>query len=753
MLTLKNRCSTQSRIAAIYPTIFHGFVIVSSLAIGLSNCPSSQAETFSNINIQTEFAIASEIETKVTFPLLANTPNPTLSNTTSEIQQSERSFFTSQDIPNYLLAGNSSPLPSFESSNKPEIQTKQTGEETDSNEYLVPPTVIPENKIRNVQFTTIPLNNTVINHTTRGEFEPSIIDGSIGVSALYRLEGKVTQSVSKNNVFTFEQTGTYLQTLPFAQERTIELTRKDPITTIGFRLKTSLIGDCALIAKAEAGNWCTFLPGLRFDESSYNPKLLTPTKVIQTTKFGDRVSDEIAASMFQPGFQDTPFAINLYLPNAGSISGNSQSNQSTIERDEITTIVQPLGLTEVDQVFKSNATEQVLGRNRRGFWLIPGDPNFALNSGVQALARVIPKVNPNLDGSKGKPKTAININLYQAANNFYIPNNSLTVGTYEEGRANNPRKNQPHSGAEYSGFWIGLSPVGDRSVTSEKFLVPTGSEITVLSAGGEGGINSDTLRNSLINQNIFSLNPHIYSQSHLDFLIRDVDSVTKIRDTRTYSYFPSISYSYNQTHNNESIRYMAGAIFGDNINAYLGADYTKKWQNLSLSATARYYSKADLDYPSHIGLGLVTPLKIGRNSNINLFVNSNYVFGGAETEFGTVLRPNTLSIGFNAKLGDFNLGATQYISGILPDSTYGTQVNLGVKLGKTFSVNAAAGSINDNITYGIKGSLLLGNKPNKSVVEIGFQRRIIDYNEDSFGNNLQSITDDSQFKLGFRYSY
>jgi hypothetical protein len=498
---------------------------------------------------------------------------------------------------------------------------------------------------------------------------------------------------------------------------------------------------------------CTFLPGMHFDESSYDPKLLTPTKIIQTSKFGAPVSDEIATSIFQPGFQDTPFGIDLYIPNAGSLPGNTQSNQSTITRDEITTIVQPLGLTEVNQVFKSNATQQALGRNRRGFWLIPSDPNFALNTGFQTLARVVPKVNLNLAGSEGKPQTAINVNLYQAANNFYIPNNSLTVASYEVGRANNPKSNRSHSAAQYSGVWLGLVPVGDRSITSENFIIPTGSQVTILSAGGEGGIDGNTINTALLNGNPVSLNGNLYSESYLSIYSREVDSITKIRDTRTYSYFPSISYSQNQTNTNESLRYMAGVIFADNINAYLGADYTKKWRNLTLSATGRYYTKPDLDYLSQVGLQLASPLKLGRNSTINLLVNSSYVFGGAETEFGTVLRPNIFSVGFNAKFGNFNVGATQYISGILPDSAYGTQVNLGLKLGKRFSVTAAAGSVNDNITYGIKGSILLGNKPNTSLVEIGFQRRIIDYDEDVFGNKLQSTTDDSQFKLGFRYSY
>ncbi|MBW4620220.1 MAG: hypothetical protein KME17_12810 [Cyanosarcina radialis HA8281-LM2] len=776
MLTLKTTFPSNSKLSQTYPTIFYCFLAIASFAVDLSNCLPSQAQTqVLSSDLKTEVAVPLDTNISENFnqapspsphsePLVELNHSPASNNEIDKSlvrkasPQENRSSATSEVAQNSLPTETSNQSPAQRStesvnSDLPETPESNLDEEKQSSEYIIPPTVVPEEKLKNTQFTTIPLNNTIINHTTRWELEPSIVDGTIGVSALYRIEGKVTQSISANNVFTSEQTGTYLQTLPFAQKRTTELVRKDPSTTIGFRLRTSLIGDCALIGKAEAGNWCTLVPGLRFDESSYDPKLLIPTKIIQTSKLGDPVSDEIAASMFQPGFQDSQFALDLYMPNAGSVAGNSQTNRSTITRDESTTTVQPFGLTEIDRVFKSNATQQVIGQNRRGFWLIPGDPNFALNSGVQALARVVPKANPNLAGSAGKPRTDINLNLYQAANNFYIPDNSLTVASYEQGRADNPRQNRRHPTAEYNGIWIGLSPVGDRSVTSENFLVPTGSEVTVLSAGAEGGIDSNVVPVALIDGNLVSFNGQIYSQAYVDIVQRDVDSVTKIRDTRTYEYFPSLAYSYNRTNSNQSMRLMAGMIFSDRVNAYLGADYTKNWKNLSLSATGRYYSESDLDYPSQIGLRLATPLTVGKNSRINLFINSNYVFDGAETEFGTVLRPNVLSVGFNAKFGDFNLGATQYISGILPDSAYGTQVNLGIKLGKIFTLSAAAGTINDNITYGIKGGIILSDKPNASILEIGFQRRIIDYDEDVFGHKLQATTDDSQFKLGIRYSY
>jgi hypothetical protein len=211
MLTIENRWCDRSKTAALSPTIFRYFLAVTSLAIGLSNCPSSQAETeqlFSDS--QTEFVILSNAEQEIDFSPIAEHSN----------------FISNEQV--------------YRSLSTSEYSSQEPAPSNEAHEYLIPPTVVPEKNLKNVQFTTIPLNNTIINHTTRWEFEPSIVDGSIGISGLYRLEGKVTQSISKNNVFTSEQTGTYLQTVPFAKERTVELVRKDPSTTLGFRLQTSL---------------------------------------------------------------------------------------------------------------------------------------------------------------------------------------------------------------------------------------------------------------------------------------------------------------------------------------------------------------------------------------------------------------------------------------------------------------------------------------------------------------------------------
>jgi hypothetical protein len=110
----------------------------------------------------------------------------------------------------------------------------------------------------------------------------------------------------------------------------------------------------------------------------------------------------ISTPLKLPRFGDRQLLNYVFLPAvfsvryAGSVAGNSQSNRSTITRDESTTIVQPLGFTEIDRVFKSNATQQVIGQNRRGFWLIPGDPNFAFSLAIIKGAESVKAINPNL---------------------------------------------------------------------------------------------------------------------------------------------------------------------------------------------------------------------------------------------------------------------------------------------------------------------------------------------------------------------
>ena len=88
---------------------------------------------------------------------------------------------------------------------------------------------------------------------------------------------------------------------------------------------------------------CTYLPGLKTDESSIDPQKLIPTQIPSTSLFGDVVSPAsllaIQATGFQGGANGQLIGLDLYFPRIGAQSGNSQAKDSSFDRFESNTTV------------------------------------------------------------------------------------------------------------------------------------------------------------------------------------------------------------------------------------------------------------------------------------------------------------------------------------------------------------------------------------------------------------------------------
>lgn len=93
-------------------------------------------------------------------------------------------------------------------------QEKKETSQTNKN-YTIPPRYVPKNSV-NTFTTTIPLNNRSINHLTKSEITSGLSFGdtqntTFDVNAIFPLNSQITESLTKNNIFTVEQTGDYLQ--------------------------------------------------------------------------------------------------------------------------------------------------------------------------------------------------------------------------------------------------------------------------------------------------------------------------------------------------------------------------------------------------------------------------------------------------------------------------------------------------------------------------------------------------------------
>jgi hypothetical protein len=648
-----------------------------------------------------------------------------------------------------------------------EIEKKQQVSQGNA-QYLMPPRIASKEKIHPFT-TTLPLNGATVSHLTEWE----VVGGShfgddqnaaFTLSGVVKLNHQIKESLTRNNVYTVEQTGSYLQSQTVLQSREVTFARKDPQTLFGMEMQMSLTGSCIFPGQSSE-QICTYTPGLVVDRNSIDSQFLVPKRIFQTTEMGEVVTPESLEVIKQPGFQrgtnGQEIGLDLYFPNTGVMSDDGTEREPFYTREETIEKTQAGFYSTVRQVVRVNHEEAVLGRTVRGYGFIVNDDNTLLNSVLQLGNFLLPDANPQLEGGKQPPNPNINKNLFFAANNTWLPANSFTVYHAGIGQAKTPEKKAQNSGqipnATFNSIWVGISPIVNRNYQRVIRYEPTGKRKIVAEGGGEGGSGSNTSFMSVVDGQTYTSGPqanlqNFYTQVYLSQFTQDVHFVNGTRLTEETTYYPHLSFSGNLTRSNDVVRYYAGLITGETIKAYVGGDYTLNTSNgWSYSAGAIGYLNPDRDYYSQVFGSIVKRIPLSRTSNLVFSSGFNYAFD-RPNQIGNFLvdsDANTLTLGVRANFGRVSFGLINYFGEILPDSSENRLVaNLDVSLNDYFRLSGYYTPINESSSrsrYGASAQLRLGKNYNSPTLSVGWSNNEYDFGSDStITDNVFTVL----FKIG-----
>ena len=657
---------------------------------------------------------------------------------------------------------NSLPVPS------PQSQEEELDQTTDPN-YIIPPRIAPSERI-NPSTTTIPLNDTPITHLTEWEFTAGktfadTTESDLIFNGTLKLDSQVVESLSRNNVYTVDQKGSYFQLRTVPHQRTVTTTTTEPQTMTGLELQMSLTGAC-ILPNSPGGEQCTYTPGLVIDRDSIDPKFFVPTRIFQTSQVGDVVTPESLAVMQLPGFQrganGQEIGLDLYFPNLGTFPINSEIEQKKIDREEEIDSTISGTFSQVRQVVKANDTEAVLGRTVRGITVLADDENRLVNTALQLGAQILPDVIPKLEGSTNPANTNINRNLFLAANNTRLPASSFTIYSAGIGRAESLTPGMTNLSqiptANYNSIWLGLSPVIERSFEAGKtFYEATGAPRAIASAGAEGGADTDIELFSAVNDQLFSTAnlQDFYAQIYLSFFSRNVNYITEDIYREKTHYYPHLSFTGNFTSSQDVFRYYAGVIAAEDVKGYLGADYTRNTSNgWNFRAGGIGYFNPDRDYYSQLWGSVAKTIRLGQDANLVLATGFNYALD-RETKIGDVVSispASQLTASTRLNWGIISLGLTNYFGDILPNS-YENQLlaDFTIRPSSNLRLSAYFAPINENSSRSRYGASLLwklGENYNSPALSLNWQNQEYDYGNDAFGNNL--LVTDNVFTVLFR---
>jgi hypothetical protein len=584
----------------------------------------------------------------------------------------------------------------------------------------------------------------------------------------------IQESVSKDRIYRLDYRSLYGRARFVRQNREITTSTVAPETALGNRQQTSFVADCLPgISTTPATNGqpqiCTYIPGLKTDESSINPQTLIPTRFLNTSKFGDVVTPESLIAMrsdgFQAGANGQQLGVDLYFPLVGTIPGNSQGTQGTVDRYERVTDTPAITAGRMRQVVLTNGRDNALGRTIRGFSYVGGNENLALNSGLQLLTEALPDAEPSLSPGEGGKSVGISRNLFLAANNNRIPENSFTAYSGGIGHSKTPDAKNSLPTANYNGVWIGLSPIVTRQVLSSTSYQTTGPERITLQSGGEGGVENNVNVLAAINTGSFNSAAltNAYSQVYLTFYERDVNTFNSVTLKEKTTYQPHVSFSGNVTTADSALRYYSGAILStgiesqpDKVHGYVGGDFTSTGAGgLSYGLAAIGYINPTAEYYSRVGANVAQKVNLGRNPSYNLVFSSgfNYALDGNSSLDALQFRAaNTfLNVGTTANLGNVSVGASYFIPTGLPnqiDSLLSTNISWRIVDGMVLSGYYTP--INTNITrstLGASASMRLGKDYNSPTLSLSWSRNEID-----FGGGVSKIGyADNVYGIYFRF--
>ncbi len=718
------------------------------------NCSLIVALTFLSVAYSTPILAQTQLAENSEFAEVTPLSKPEWSTSATDLKPS----------PQNQVSQNKATAPSL--NKKPKNSTAPAPVDPD---YIIPPRIADDEKVSPLT-TSLPLNDIAISHLTKWEVSAlesfaDTADTDFFVNGTLKLNGRVMESLTRNNIYTVDQKATYFQLRSVPLERKVTTTTIEPKTLTGEEMQLSLTAPCFFPGTPD-DQQCTYTPGLVIDRNSIDPEVLVPTRVFQTSEVGDVVKPETLAFMQLPGFQggtsSQPIGVDLYFPNAGAFPGNGQSQKSQIEREDKTDYTIATTLSRVRQVVKANDTEAVIGRTVRGFTLFFDDENRGLNTTIQAAAQFLPDVIPDLKGSENPVNSSINRNLFLAANNTRLPSSSFTIYSAGVGRAKSltpdvTSLSQVPRGS-YHSIWLGLSPIIDRSIEEGRiFYTPTGPQVAIASGGAEGGADSNVDLESVVNEDFFSTNnlQNFYAQIYLRVLQQDANFVRESIYREETSYSPHLSFTGNWTGGQDLFRYYTGVIASEKIKLYLGADYTINTVNgWSFRVGGIGYINPDRDYYSQIFGNVAKRFRISKNANLSLSTFFNYAID-RDTKIGDIVNNSPASeLAASARLnwGITSVGVTYYFGDILPNSFEDRLLlEFSIRPLKNITFSGYVAPIDETSNrslYGASVTWRLNNKYNSPTLSLSWQNQEYDYGKDPFGNNL--VITDNTFTVLFR---
>ena len=615
--------------------------------------------------------------------------------------------------------------------------------------------------------TTIPFDQVALDYGTRAQIITGISFGSdrstnLHYSGFINFNQTVESSSGPGNRTTLTQRQQVLSIRDLPQERRLTISIWEPLTLLSQDIQFSLTGSCL---DPEVGDICTYTPGLVTDETSIEPSTQLPTRFEQTSNFGDVVLPETLAAIQAPGFQRgtdiQEIGVDLRLPNIGILPNLDAANGIEIQREETFATTSALGYTTVNQTVQANATEAALARTIRGPVVILDPDQSVLNIVLAALALVLPERQVMVAATEEPANPAINLRLFNAANNTRLPSASLTLYQAGTGHATTPsdasEEPQDEARAHFHSIWLGLSPVTERYLEQTTNVSPLGERTVMLAAGGEGGGREAATLTSLVDGQAFDVNliDNIYTQNYITLYQQDIFNQVNVEQIERIHYYPHLSFSGNNTGTYNSFRYYAGTIMGPSIQTYGGLDYQE-------------YTDGGLFYRTG-AIGVINP-NYDRYSNLWGEVNQQIALPGANsltmgTGFNWAIDQDTTigdieqrgegsKIFARARLtsGSVSLGATQTLGNLLPNSQpTRTVLDTSIRIGDSIALTGFWAPFSVTTSEPVLGALAditfrLGRiTPN---LQFSWTNQQFNYGKDHSGSQL--TTTSNTFGLSFR---
>jgi hypothetical protein len=641
--------------------------------------------------------------------------------------------------------------------------------------YIVPPRVLDPRKIDEFSSQFV-LNGNAFSHSsaaaiTSGFESGNFQDRTFSFEGRQQLGSTTIQSVTADRIIRVNSEIEVAGVRSIVQDRTSVVTTVRPQTLLGFREQISLMGSCI----DGTGRICTFLPGVKIDDSMINPRTLQPTGAKITSQFGDVISPASIAAIQQPGFQGgvdgENYGIDVYIPAVGIVSPPAGAPEPIVTgaQQGSSSIGVAVYNGRLKQSFATNGKESTLARTIRAANYITGDNNQLIDITLNGFGQILPDVQPiNIAPGESGAKISVNPNLYRAANAIRIPDSSLTVYQGGAGYAASRSSNrQVEPAATHQALWVGLSPVVRRSIVRDGYYITKGEPIVVTTGGGEGGTLPVSVNLNDVSFDSGSLK-NAYGQGYVTVFNRDVDRVDITTTTQRTDYYPHISFTGTKLTESSLWRYFGGAIFNlgfqsaqttQDIKAYIGTDYSSRSPGgLSFNIGGVGYVNPDPEHYSQLFTSLSQSIGIGdRGRNRLVFaVNGNYVADGSIVVNSSQINSSLSSIdtSITANIGNISFSGKQFFGGLLPNSVENKTVfNIGWQVNDRLNLGTFVNLFDQNaFTNPVGASLSLGLDPNSnSVLALSWNTASIDFRR-SLGSTA-NIFQDRSLNISLRHGF